>query len=419
MQHADPLELTFTVQLLLLLVAAAAGTEVARRLKASAVAGQIVAGMILGAAFKATGAEVILPLRDLGTFGILLLLFSAGLQMDLRSLMRSGIAATVVAACGVALPLVGGTAVAKAFGYPLMASLFAGATLVATSVAITVEMLRETDLIRSRMGALIIGAAVVDDVLGIFILSTFAGIATKKLSLSHSALLVAAAVAFFAISFALVGPLLRRFVAFARGLNQPITRPDGTVKLRRRRRLVHIPEAALFAGLSLMLAYSVVAELLGLAMITGAFLAGLLMGDTPLGQEIHRKFGAMGNALFYPVFFVVMGMDFQVGAFLQAGWFALAFIVAAILTKVAGCGLSARHYGYPGLAVGVCMVPRAEVALIIAKIGYDGGIVGDEIFSAALVMVVATSVLTPIVGHFFLARLKQADAQQDDRPSAQ
>jgi len=419
MQNANPLELTFTLQLLVLLVAAAIGSELAKRAKTSALVGQLVGGIALGVIFRSTGHQVILPLRDMGTFGILLLLFSAGLQMDLRTLLRAGAASTVVATCGVILPLAGGIALGKMFGYGLGPSLFAGATLVATSVAITVELLRELNMITSPLGTLIIGAAVVDDVLGIFILSMFAGMAKNSISVARSLLLVAAAVAFFALSFVLVGPLLRRVVDYANGLNAPRRLPDGSVKMKRRRRLVYVPEAALFAGLVMMLAYSIVAQMLSLAMITGAFLAGLLIGDTPLGPEIHKKFNAMGDALFYPLFFLILGMDFDPGAFLTAGWFAVALIAIAVVTKIVGCGMPAKFFGLDPLSVGVCMIPRGEVGLIVAKIGYDSGIINSAIYSAALVMVVATTVLTPPLAHLALSRHARKGEPPAAPPSSQ
>ncbi len=407
------MENQFVFDLLVMLVLAKVGEDLARRFQQPAMVGQLVFGVILGAIYAAVGRVPAEWVESFGVIGILLLLFVAGLETNLRELLKTGIPSSTVAVCGVVVPFAGGYVVASMAGYDNVASCFIGASLVSTSVAVKVEILRELKMLTTRLGTLIIGSAVIDDVIGIFILSILLGFTGGSITLSGAVMLGVYVVLFVGLSLTLGVMFVKRTAEYASRLQQPaVDKTTGRVKFRKKR--VYMEQGALFVGLSFMLLFAIIAEQLGVAMITGAFVAGLILGEIKLGDDIYRRANAMGNAVFIPLFFLQLGMEFEMSAFLDAGFFAFVLVAMAFASKIVGCGVPARIFGYNGWPVGIGMVPRGEVGLIVAKIALDSGLIDKQAFSSVLVMVIVTTFMTPTLFKNALERIKARQEKQRD-----
>lgn len=400
------------VALLSFLAIAVAAAKVAgaasARLALPAVFGELLAGVALGPTgvdLLARGAfadpSVATVATALGEIGVVLLMFVAGLETDIARLRRVGPAAAGSAAGGVALPFVGGVALVALLGRPWPQAVFAGVVLTATSVSITAQTLIELGRLRSRAGATILGAAVIDDVLAILLLSVVIATvpAVARGELNHG--LVPALAAQLPFSAALTRPLItlslmalffaaaiavgRRWLAWlvARAGRLPVAQPQLTT------------------AVLLAFVYAALAEGFGqVAAITGSYLAGVLLGPTAVRREIDRGIHPLVYSLFVPVFFVGIGL--QTNARLVAGeaLLLIGLLGVAVAGKVAGCGLGAWLGGVRGTdayRVGVGMVSRGEVGLIIAAIGLTSGVITRELFSALVVVVLVTTLLTPLL----------------------
>lgn len=336
--------------------------------------GEILMGMLIAHLGILNLTEFLDHLADIG---VLILLFSAGFSMSLVELKRAWKDATSVAALGVIVPFGLGFFSSSYFGFSLLSSLFIGGTLVATSVSLNTAILRDLRMLNSKIGTLIIETAVVDDVLGIIILTILGGIAVATGALlMNLTWIILGAIALFGVSLTLGVKIAKKFSA-----------------------MVHLKEKELLlVALLIVFAFSQFAQRVGLEMIVGSFLAGLVLSESLFPREILEKIVSFGEAFFVPLFFVVMGMKFDLGEFTAIGSFAGIILVVAIVSKILGCGLGglmARFNGKTSLAIGVAMMPRAEVALIIARTGYERGILSSDLVSLTLVVVVVTTLLTP------------------------
>lgn len=314
----------------------------------------------------------------LADLGILLLLFLAGLSLEWEELKASGRGATLTALGGTlwAFPL--GFAAAHVMGWTSLEAAFAGGVLVATSVGISVGTLLDLHRLRSREGAVILGAAVIDDVFGIIVLSLLAGMAYGGLSVLGLVWTLLLMLAFFLLLFT-AGPRLVPWL---------LSRSTG----------VQAPEFSLSLTLVLVLLISALAEKVRIAAITGAFLVGLLVGRSPLSRTLREKISVIGYGLLIPLFFAEVGLRTDLGALRGVGPGILLFLAASFLSKIGGCGLGALLGGlgrWEALRVGVGMMPRGEVALIVASAGLKVGAVGSQLFSMTVVTVFITSLLTP------------------------
>ncbi|MEM3462367.1 MAG: cation:proton antiporter [Candidatus Bathyarchaeia archaeon] len=357
-----------------ILTAAILGRALSKRLKQTWILGELILGMVLGSSMGLPGAGSI---SDIGDIGLLLLLFSAGLSLDLDALKRMSLASGIVAALGVAFPLALGYAIAVLSGFPHSAALVAGAALVATSVGVSVSILAEYKMIDTKVGTLIIGAAVIDDVIGIMVLIALHGLLMEgTLDLRN-----------------MLSPIISAALLYGISLT-------ALVKLGRRiSKMVDLGgEDLLLMGFLVMLAFATLSEGIGLSTVIGAFVGGLVAGRTHFRRRLSDFFELIGNGFFIPIFFVTMGMKFNAAAFLSAGILVVWITIAAALGKVIGCGLGAKATGFgnrESLAVGIAMIPRAEVALVVIKIGLDGGFMDAHLASVLLATIALSVLMTP------------------------
>lgn len=381
--------LQLALLLAIVVTAAKFGGLVSLRLGRAAVLGELLVGVILGPTllnilgWPLFASEVVPEMVfQLAELGVVFLMFIAGLEVDLDAMARSGRPAGLAAILGVLLPLGGGTAAALVFGLPVPTALLIGLVLTATSVSISAQTLFELDQLRSRVGVTLLGAAVIDDVLGVLALSIFLALVGGPGTLSDIFLTILRLVTFL-VGFGLLGvrylpPLIARVARL------PVAEPIVTSAV----------------VITLFLAFS--AEALGhVAAITGAFLAGVLFARTHYREEIVRGLHSMTSALLVPLFFVSIGLRTDVSS-ISPGFaaFVAVIILIAVVTKLAGCGLGGRLAGLSSreaLQLGAGMVSRGEVGLIVATVGVQNGIVGPDIFAVAVVVVLATTLVTPVL----------------------
>ncbi|KXB02784.1 hypothetical protein AKJ45_03235 [candidate division MSBL1 archaeon SCGC-AAA261F19] len=362
--------------LLIVLVVAIAGRLLSHKLNQPAILGELVLGMLLG-------NIVILadPVKDLlsslAEIGIMLLLFFIGLTIDFDEFKGAMKTSGIVAAGGIILPFILGYFITIFFGFNHIIALFVGTALIATSVGISTSILEEFKMLRTRVGSLITGAAVIDDVIGVIIMSALIGMAaTGVFPLPDIFITVCFTIAFFLLSLTLVVRLLERI--------------SKDLHLR--------GENLLMLGLVIALFFGLITSKIGLATIIGAFVGGLVIGQTRFAKNLKVNISIIGGSFFIPIFFVTLGMNFDVSVLYSAGPFMAALVVTAFVGKIVGCGFGAKAFNFDNkesLTVGLAMIPRAEVALIIARFGYDGGWLEPDIFSAIIVMVIITSLATP------------------------
>jgi Kef-type K+ transport system membrane component KefB len=384
---ADLSFVSFLVALAAILVGARAGGEIATRLGQPAVLGEIVAGLVLGP--HALGWVPDHPVIHLmAQVGVLLLLFEIGLAIELPAMLSVGVASVRVAVVGVLLPLVGGILFAQALHLRDLAPIVLGATLTATSVGITARVLADLGRLDTKEARIILGAAVVDDVLGVVILSLIQRLADTG-RVSWSPVLVTLLSAFGFLTAALVlgrlgAPVLVRLVERAR------TRG-----------------VLLSAALALALVLGILAARTGSAPLVGAMAAGLLLSSTERRPEIERDVRPLVD-FFAPIFFVSVGAAVDLGLLsplraenLPTLWLAAGLVVVAVLGKVAS-GLVAGPVRK--LVVGAGMIPRGEVGLLFAGIGRETGLIGPALFGAVVAVILVTTLLAPPLIQWSFAR---------------
>ena len=386
----------------LLVTSAKIGGLVVERWGQPAVFGELLVGIGLGNVLPLLvgghGVDLVRAdptLHFLAEVGVLLLLFEVGLESDLRALIRVGPSALLVALLGVVAPVALGWGVTAWLlpESPLLIHLFIGATLAATSVGITARVLRDLGAVQSREGQTILGAAVIDDVLGLVVLAVIGGAISSAagqgppLSAGGIALIILWAVLFLVasagIGHVLSGPLVRLL-----------------------ERLGH-PELLLVVGVSLCFTLAFVAEAIGLAAIVGAFAAGFVIDPYGEGVRTGEETATLSELLhpiavvFVPLFFVLMGVQVELGSLATPSslWLGAALVVAAIAGKLA-CALGVVDRQVDRLTVAVGMIPRGEVGLIFAGIGatlmLEGRpVLSEAVFAAVVVMVLVTTLVAP------------------------
>ena len=371
--------------LAIIIVAAKAFGLLARRLKAPQVAGEIVAGLLIGPTlFNIVQTDDFLS--GMAEIGVILLMFSAGLETDIDKLKKSGVKATILACAGVAIPLVLGTIMYMCFyGFSqpgtqgFIQALFIGTILTATSVSITVQALRELGKISTEVGTTIMSAAIIDDVIGIVVLTAVIGLKDANANLG---MVCIKTVLFFIVSLG-AGILIFKIMQ----------RLDARWTHTRR-----IPIMAM--ALAFVLSY-VADKYFGVADITGAFVAGIILSSLDDKAYIDRKMDINSYMIFGPVFFVSVGLQTNLREVdVTILVFSLAFVAVGLLGKVCGCGLVAKALGYnasDSLKIGIGMMTRGEVALIVAQRGLKTGIIDGRFFTAVILLIVISSIMTPIL----------------------
>lgn len=385
----DPL-LQFLLALAIIVVAAKGSGYLSTRLGQPAVLGELLVGLILGPTVLDmlhwpvfSGGHLGAPLKHLAHLGVLFLMFIAGLEVDLEAMGRAGRPAMLAGIMGVVAPVALGIAAALPFGFDLQRGLFIGLVLAATSVSISAQTLMELGVLRSRVGMALLGAAVVDDILVILALSLFVALA------------LGGGGGVIAVLWVLVKMVA--FLGLAAWLGARIIPRLSSLVDR-----LPISEGVMALVIVITLLYAWAAEALGgVAAITGAFLAGLLFAPTPLRPLIETGVHTLAYAWLVPVFFVSIGLEANTRALgLEGLPFALLVVVVAVLSKVVGCGVGARLGGFSNpeaLRLGVGMTSRGEVGLIVASVGLDAGLIGERIFASVVLMVLVTTLVTPIM----------------------
>jgi len=367
---------TVPLSMLVVFVSAKLMAELFERLHQPGIVGEILAGVLIGPSVLGwmQPNEVLAILSQLGA---MFLLFRVGLEVKSSELLRVGGTAVVVATAGVIVPFFCGWAISLAWGEPRIEAIFTGAAMMATSVGITARVLADKGLLEQRASRVILAAAVIDDVLGLIVLALVSGMARGPIHYLDVALTAAIALGFTAFVVLLGTRTARRIV-------QPV-----------QRRLV-LAEAEFSIALSVLFALSLVAVYAGVAAIVGAFLAGMALSETAEQRVIDQTSGI--TELLTPFFLVGVGLYFDVSAFSTSSvvWLALTILVAAILSKLAACGLGAIRLGRAdALRVGVGMAPRGEVGMVVAQIGLSMGVMSNTVYGVVVFMSVATTLVAP------------------------
>jgi Kef-type K+ transport system membrane component KefB len=426
MENSSALLMETLLSLFILLLAAKIGGELARRCNVAVVVGELLAGVLMAptllGGFMLMGSPLVVinePVWVFAQLGAVLLLFLVGLETKFASFVRSGGIATVVACCGVIVPFFLGYGLTVAWGFPSNEALMVGAALTATSISITVKVLKDIGKIKTPESKILIGAAVIDDVLGLIVLAVVLGL-VKSGSFALGDLW---SQAILPIIIWLIMIVLGVFV-LARVIDFLCPRPQCTVcheiKLAR---TPHTPgphctvkcdgpqEASIIA-LCFGFAYIVLAT--GLSPILGSFAAGMSIAETkilPNIQEVIEKI----NFLMTPIFFVVIGAMVDLsGLTVNAAIFAVILIILAMLGKLIGCSIPVlvmRRNAKEAIIVGLGMMSRGEVGLVVAGIGVEFKVFSSEVFAAVVLMVVVTTVVTPFAMTYAYKKLKFDSAE--------
>jgi Kef-type K+ transport system membrane component KefB len=410
------------LQLLLLIsiiiVAAKLAGAISTRFGQPAVFGEILAGLILGpTVLNILEIRQVIPwlgfsepqqlleiISDLAEIGVILLMFVAGMETDLKEMKRVGKVAFWAAFGGVVLPLLSALIICHLYNnYSWSTSWFIGAILTATSVSISAQTLMELKALKSKEGSTILGAAVIDDVMGIIVLSlvvAFAGVQSSKgiaaATEQESILWIAIKMTlFFGISIYFGQKFLGKITA----------------------KIVKIPASQVLMAFVIVVAffYAWAAEYFGkVAAITGSYIAGVLFAQTKFKKQIDQGIHPITYSMFVPIFFISIGLKANGRELGNALGFLLLIIAIAILTKIIGCGVGARLTGFnnrESLRVGIGMISRGEVGLIVAGYGLAHQVISQDIFSVMVIMVLVTTMVTPLLLRLVFPKVVETPAE--------
>ena len=363
--------------LFIALLAAKLAAELFERIRQPAVVGEIIAGIIIGP----TVLNLVQPtevLAALAEIGVIFLLFTVGLETRPSDIFKVGRTATIVAVLGVVVPFVAGWGLLSLWpGHSWIEATFLGAAMVATSVGITARVLSGMGLITAQASRVILAAAVIDDVIGLLVLAVVSSLATGRVNYLSIGLIAGLAIAFTLL-----------LVVFGTRVVNRVKRPIGNLK---------IDHSLLMFALVMCFGLAAVANLIGIAGIVGAFLAGVALSEATDGTKLHQQSQAL-TEFTTPFFLVAIGMKLNVAVFRSADvvMLSIVVIVLAIVTKFIGCGLGAARMGRRrAIQVGVGMVPRGEVGIVVAQIGLALAAVSDAIYGVVLAMAVITTLAAP------------------------
>lgn len=375
----------------ILLFAAKLMAELFLRLKLPIVLGELLAGMIIGpfalGSFLVLNGEPLLTIgseiRVLGEIGAIVILFIAGLEMTPREFIKGGKASFTVGTLGVVIPFFAGLMVFQMFGFDALQSMMIATALTATSIAISVQVLTEFGKIKTREARLIISAAVVDDILAIAILSVVSSLATgeggiDQLDITDVTITILKVLGFFAVM------LIVSVVVMPKIVTPRFWKAKGSIE--------GIATASFFGAAAL-------AGAIGLSPIVGAFAVGMALSTSKVLDKIEHYASKIG-LIFAPLFFSIIGAQVDLRAVnLEILMLSGIIIVIAVVTKYFGCGLPAWLFlknKRQGMRVGIGMISRGEVGLIVAGVGISSGVLTSDVYSTIVIMVVATTIITPI-----------------------
>lgn len=409
----------FFIQFAGMLIAARVAAEVATRFGAPSVIGELAAGIVLGPSVLGW-LEPTEAIRLMAEIGVILMLFETGLETDIGRLARSGSRSVIVAFGGLIVPFVLGYAASRyLFHHGVLTALFVGGTLTATSIGVTVRILRDVSRQNSREGQIVLGAAVIDDILGVLLLALLYDFARTG---SFNARDIGTLVVFLGLFFVLA-PVVARVISFVIGHYHRVTQIPGLVAT---------------SIVSLVLVFAWLANLVGAPELLGGFAAGLALSrrfflpfgialarDHRFAEEVERDMKPIVQ-LFTPIFFVTVGLSLDLG---QVEWsspfiwlFSLSVGFIAIAGKVAGGFLLVREHWLLRSAVGISMVPRGEVGLIFAELGRAAGIFDGAVYAAVVLVIAYTTLLSPfwikLFYRLFGGRLELAASEDFEDPDA-
>jgi Kef-type K+ transport system membrane component KefB len=399
-------------------LAAKVGGEIMERLRLPAVVGELMAGVVLGPSILNLITEDQTFLDVLAQLGATFLLFSVGMETKLSELRRVGLVATSVAILGVVTPFVMGYYVSVLLFMSSIEAMFVGAALVATSVGITARVLQDLGMINSTEAKIILGAAVVDDIIGMIVLTMVSGAAAGTLETYNLVIVIAESLCFIAI-VTLLGTRMVRYASGKREIRGD-RMVNGSYAIHYRTtafkrdswfdRLVQ-KEAPFVIILVVVFGLSAMASYVGLAAIIGAFFAGLIFSDTKETYELEQKFEPL-NVLMVPFFFVVMGAKVGFADLWEVAPLAIALTMVAIVSKLIGCSLGAIRRGErTALIVGAGMVPRGEVGIVVAMIGLNMGTISATTYSVIVLVSIATTIYAP----FLIKTVIKAESKKSRR----
>jgi len=358
-----------------------------RKIHMPQVVGSLLAGIILGpsALGAISGTSNSEFLSVMSKLGVILLMFMAGMETDIDELKKTGLASFIIAMIGVIVPLFGGYLTYIGFfgstsvnSDEILKAVFVGVVLTATSVSITVETLREMNKLKGKMGTAILGAAIIDDIIGIVVLTVITSFKAPGVEILD----VVLKIILYFVMLAVVAFVIHIFASII----------DKQNNFRR---------VAIYS-LALCLLLSYVSEVyFGVADITGAYFAGLIICNLGIREYVSRKMTILSYMIFSPIFFASIGFDTNLNELsTNIAMFAIVLLLVAIITKIIGCGIGAkicRFSNKDALSIGIGMVSRGEVALIVAQKGVEIGLLDSYLFPAVILVVIVTTLVTPIL----------------------
>lgn len=371
------------------------------------VVGALVAGVLVGPSVLGWVGETDFLVKT-AEIGVIILMFNAGLDTDMEELKKTGFASFIIAVIGVIVPLIGGMGCYLLFANDpsdslnMLKAAFVGVVLTATSVSITVETLRELGKLKSKVGTAILGAAVIDDILGIVVLTVLTAFTDPTVQ----PLLVFGRIVLFFVFVLVVGLIM----------NKVFSKMEEIWHHHRR--------IAIYALVFAFLMSYVAERFFGIADITGAYFAGIVMCNLSATRDyVASKTNVLGYMLFSPLFFASIGIKTNLeGLTGTLVLFAVTLTLIAIVSKIIGCGLGARLMGfqaYDSLSIGLGMVSRGEVALIVAQKGSQAGLIDPSLFPAIVLVVIVTTLVTPILLKVGMKRQTPANTEFSAQEAAQ
>ena len=408
------MDYTFLLDLAIILFSTKVLGLLMKKLGLPQVVGALLAGIIIGPAiWSPMTNDAFVPVRGseflkfLAELGVIMIMFSAGLETDLKELKRSGLKASLIAFAGVIVPLVLGFAIAiPFFGLKdtdsILSCVFIGVIITATSVSITVETLRELGKLKGRVGTVILSAAIIDDVIGIIVLTFVIGL--KDPNQANPYMVLLKTVLFFVVGIGVGIGLKFLFKWLAK-------------------KYPHTRRVPIFSLVVCFVYAYCAAKFFGIADITGAYLAGIMLSNLKETGYIERKVDVSSYMIFTPVFFANIGIETSFTGFKpQILLFCFLFILAGLMGKILGCGIAAKACRFSwgdSVKVGIGMMARGEVALIVAQKGIGAGLLPSVYLSAVILLVIISSLVTPIALKLMFRKSKNSPDDGNDAPPEQ
>ncbi|NDR69609.1 cation:proton antiporter [Fructilactobacillus sanfranciscensis] len=376
--------MNYLTEIILVLLATLIGGELALRIQLPRVVGQIAAGIILGPLLLNL-VHLDQMISNFADLGIIILMMIAGLECDFKEVTKHLKAASIIAVSGVVLPLTAFWFLGMALQQTTQEAILWGVIFSATSVSITVAVLQEMGKLKTTAGAIILGAAVVDDVISIILLSAFSSIYTSK---STNLLVIIGSqliyVALVYVMFKWLVPEIIKIVIHFQSLSLTIT-----------------------VGLLICFGMAELAELCHLSSVLGAFVAGVSLARTPVKQDVSKQIEILGSSFLIPFFFVSIGLELK----LITNWHGVLIVVLmtliAVLTKWIGCGVGAKLCQIDlkdANVIGIGMISRGEMALIVAQVAISSHLLSSELYSEIILVIILTTVISPILLKYVLVK---------------